>query len=64
MYSKLSSIQISKADVVIKPKVGRISPGDFTKRHEAVMEGEKAAIEALPVIMQIMDRLRQEGRLD
>jgi NTE family protein len=64
MYSKLSSIQISKADVVIKPKVGRISPGDFTKRHEAVMEGEKAAIEALPVIMQIMARLRQEGRLD
>ena len=50
MYSKLAAIQLSKADVVIKPKVGYISSGDFSKRHEAVLEGEKAALEALPKI--------------
>jgi len=64
MYSKLASIQISKADVVIKPKVGHIGAADFSKRHEAVMEGEKAALEALPQVMKIITQLRQEGRLE
>lgn len=63
MYSKLSSTQLSRADVVIKPKVGYISSSDFSKRHEAVLEGEKSAIEALPEIQNIITRLRQEGRL-
>jgi NTE family protein len=64
MYSRLSSIQISKADIVIRPKVGYISSSDFSKRHEAVLEGEKAAIEALPDINNQINRLRQEGRLN
>jgi NTE family protein len=63
MYSKLASIQLAQADVVIRPKVGTIAPGDFTKRHEAILEGEKAAMEALPRITQIITRLREEGRL-
>ena len=64
MYSKLAAIQLSKADVVIKPKVGYISSGDFSKRHEAVLEGEKAALEALPKIQEIVNKLKQEGRLN
>lgn len=64
MYSKLASIQLSKADVVIKPKVGYIGSADFSKRHEAVLEGEKAALEALPKIQEIVDKLKQEGRLN
>jgi NTE family protein len=64
MYSKLSSIQLAKADVVIKPKVAYIGSADFSKRHEAILEGEKAAIEALPKLMQIITQLRQEGRLE
>lgn len=64
MYSKLAAIQLSKADVVIKPKVGYISSGDFSKRHEAVLEGEKAALEALPKIQGIVNKLKQEGRLN
>ncbi|MGO8988651.1 MAG: patatin-like phospholipase family protein [bacterium] len=64
MYSKLSLIQVCKADVVIKPKVAYIGSGDFSKRHEAILEGEKAAIEALPQIMQIVTQLRQEKRLE
>ncbi len=63
MYSKLSSIQLSKADIVIRPKVGYIGSSDFTKKHEAVLEGEKAAIEALPDINNLINRLQQEGRL-
>ncbi len=63
MYSKLSSIQLAKADVVIKPKVGYIGAADFSKRHEAVLEGEKAAISALPEIQKIVSRLKEEGRL-
>jgi len=63
MYSKLSSIQLSKADIVIRPKVGYIGSSDFSKRHEAVLEGEKATIEALPDINNLIHRLQQEGRL-
>jgi NTE family protein len=64
MNSKLSAIQLAKADIVIKPKVGYIGSADFSKRHEAVLEGEKAAIEELPKIQAIMKRLKQEGRLN
>ena len=64
MYSKLSSIQLAQADVVIKPKVAHIGSADFSKRHEAILEGEKATIEVLPQLMQIITQLRQEGRLE
>lgn len=64
MYSKLSAVQLSKADVVIKPRVGYIGSADFSKRHEATLEGEKAALEALPKIQEIVNKLRQEGRLN
>jgi NTE family protein len=64
MYSKLAAIQLAKADVVIRPKVSYIGSTDFSRRHEAVLEGEKAALEALPEIQEIVKRLRQEGRLN
>jgi NTE family protein len=63
MYGKIAAIQIKNADVVIKPKVGHIGSSDFTKRHEAILEGEKAATEAIPAINQILAKLRQEGKL-
>jgi NTE family protein len=63
MYSKLSLVQCSKADIVIKPKVGYIGSADFEKRHEAILEGEKAAIEAMPKIKALLDELRKEGRI-
>ena len=64
MYSKLGSIQLCQADVVIKPKVGHIGSADFSKRHEAILEGEKAALKTLPKIMEVMTKLRSEGRLE
>jgi len=63
MYSKISQNQLSRADVVIRPKVSHIGSTDFSKRHEAVLEGEKAALEAMPQIKAALDRLRAEGRL-
>jgi NTE family protein len=63
MYSKLSSLQLTKADIVIRPKVGYIGPGDFSRRHEAVLEGEKATLEVLPAINALVGKLQQEGRL-
>ena len=54
MYSKIAESQLSRADVVIHPKVGHIAVGDFTKRHEAILEGEKAAQEALPGIQSLL----------
>jgi NTE family protein len=64
MYSKLAGVQLAKADVVIQPMVGYIGSADFSRRHEAVLEGEKAALGALPQIQETVKRLRQEGRLN
>lgn len=63
MYSKVAGQQISRADVIIRPKVSFIGSADFDKRHEAVIEGERAALDALPRIKEIVERLKREGRL-
>ena len=64
MNSKLAFVQCARADVLIRPRVGHIGSSDFTKRHEAILEGEKAAAEALPKLHEIIEKLRQEGRLN
>jgi hypothetical protein len=43
--------------------VGHIGSADFTKRHEAILEGEKAALQSLPKIQEIVAQLKREGRL-
>jgi len=63
MYAKIAASQIAYADVVIAPKVSYIGSGDFEKRNEAILEGEKAATLALPQIQQKLAKLRQEERL-
>lgn len=63
MYAKISQLQIPRADVIIKPNVGHIGSGDFTKKHEAILEGEKAALAVMPAIQAALLKLRQEGRL-
>lgn len=54
MYARLAAIQLGRAEVVVRPKVGHIGAADFSKRHEAIMEGEKAAVEALPRIQSAL----------
>ena len=63
MYSKMSQVPISQADVVIKPVVGFVGSADFSHRNEAIMEGEKAALAVMPQINALLAKLRQEGRL-
>jgi NTE family protein len=63
MHAKISQLQIPRADVVIRPDVGRIGANDFTRKHASMLEGEKAALAAMPAISIILARLRQEGRL-
>jgi len=62
MQSRISAVQLSRADIVIRPRVGQIGAADFDKRHDAIMEGEKAALEALPAIQKIIARLQKEGK--
>ena len=64
MYSKLAAIQLLQANIVIRPKVGQIGAADFSKRNEAIIEGEKAATEVMPNIIEIITQLRLEGRLE
>ena len=63
MYSKMSQIPLSQADVVIKPVVGFVGSADFAQRNEAIMEGEKAALAVMPQINAMLAKLRLEGRL-
>ncbi len=52
MGQSIGSRELVDADVVIRPETGGFGAGDFTKKHEAILEGEKAAQAALPVIRQ------------
>jgi NTE family protein len=56
-HIKIAAAQLSRADVVIQPKVGHIDSGDFTKRHEAILEGERAAQAALPKIQALLGEI-------
>lgn len=44
--------ELRDADVVIRPKLPYVKSWDFAARNDAMLEGEKAAIAALPVIRQ------------
>jgi len=63
MHSKIAQSQLARADIVIRPRVSHIGSADFTRRHEAVLEGEKAALEAMPQVKAALEKLRAEGRL-
>ena len=63
MYAKIAAQQTLRADIVIRPSVGHIGSADFTRKHEAILEGEKAAMAAMPAIQGLLSGLRQSGRL-
>ncbi len=63
MYSRISALQTPGADILIKPKVSTIGSADFNRRHEAILEGEKAAVAAIPAIQAILNKLRADNRL-
>lgn len=60
MGQSLARYELKEADVVIRPQVGSVGSTDFVARHDAILEGEKAAQAALP---QIREVLRKAGRI-
>ena len=59
MGQRLGAQELARADVVIRPKVGDIGAADFDQRNNAILEGEKAALAALPQIRARLAQLRQ-----
>ncbi|MFQ3573690.1 MAG: patatin-like phospholipase family protein [Thermodesulfovibrionales bacterium] len=58
MYSRIANHQVSKADVVIRPKVSHIGSADFDKRHEAILEGERATQFMIPRIKELINNTK------
>lgn len=52
MGQSISSRELLEADVVIRPQTGAFGSADFDKKREAILEGEKAAQAAMPLIRQ------------
>ena len=52
MGQNLARYELKDADVVIRPLVGNVGSTDFLARHDAILEGEKAAQAALPQIRE------------
>lgn len=50
MGQKLGEQELARADVVIRPKVNHIGATDFEQRDQAILEGERAALAAIPAI--------------
>lgn len=59
MGQKLGEQELSRADAIIRPKVNDIGPADFEQRARAIVEGEKAALAALPQIRLKLEQMRQ-----
>jgi NTE family protein len=50
MGQTIGRYELVEADVVIRPQTGMIGPTEFDQKHLAIMEGERAALAALPLI--------------
>jgi len=48
------------ADIIIRPKVLDLGSADFSQRATAIVEGEKAALAAMPQIRERVARLQAE----
>lgn len=52
MGGVIGQAELREADIVIRPNLPYVKSWDFTARNEAVLEGERAAQAALPLIRQ------------
>lgn len=59
MGQRLGEQEMLRAEVVIRPRVGQIGATDFDQKHVALLEGEKAARDALPAIREAVSRWQQ-----
>ncbi len=60
MGQKLGEAELARADVIIRPKVLDMGPADFSQRAQAIVEGEKAALTAMPQIRARVAQLQAE----
>lgn len=59
MGQRLGAQELARADVVIRPRVSDIGAADFDQRNNAILEGEKAALAAMPQIRARLAQVRQ-----
>jgi NTE family protein len=50
MGQQLGRQEMARADVVIRPNIAGIGPTDFEQKNQAILEGERAALAAVPTI--------------
>ncbi len=60
MGQKLGQAELARADVVIRPQVLDIGSADFSQRAQAIVEGEKAALTAMPQLRARIAQLQAE----
>lgn len=63
MGRKLGAQELARADVVIRPQVGTIGAADFAQRNHAILQGEQAALAAIPQIRAKLAKMKQ-ARVD
>jgi len=56
MGQTIGQYELAQADVVIRPDTTGIGSTDFEQKHQAIMEGERAALAALPLIRSLIQR--------
>ena len=60
MGQRAGQQELSRADVVVRPKVNEIGAADFSQRNAAILEGEKAALAVMPQIKARLAQLQHE----
>jgi NTE family protein len=63
MGQKLGQAELARADVIIRPQVLDMGAADFSQRASAIVEGEKAALAAMPQLRERVARLQAERSL-
>ena len=58
MGQKLGQAELARADVIVRPQVLDIGSADFGQRASAILEGEKAALAAMPKIRERVAQLQ------
>lgn len=56
MGGLIGKTELRDADIVIRPNLPYVKSWDFTARHDAILEGERATQAALPLIRQKLGR--------
>lgn len=64
MGQSIGNFELTRADVVIRPNIGPAGSTDFSNKHLAILEGEKAALEAVPLIRaKIQEFMEKSGHV-